>query len=202
MLRIVVLLDGGWYWSPTLRRIYKRVHGIDIGYGTYGGALNVMRIPRGTVFGRYCSTGLNIRVFNANHPKAYFTLHPMFYNPDAGCVSKETIARTSLKVGNDVWIGESVIILPGVRRIGDGAIIGAGSVVTKDVEPYTIVAGNPAVVKSKRFDDDVVEKLQQSRWWELDKDQLFSRRGEFERCVNFSLGNLGSQGAPIGTIDA
>ena len=73
-------------------------------------------------------------------------------------------------IGNDVWIGNRSLVLQGVK-IGDGAIIGAGSVVTKNVEPYTIVAGNPARVIRKRFDEDTISKLQKTQWWNLeDKD--------------------------------
>jgi acetyltransferase-like isoleucine patch superfamily enzyme len=72
---------------------------------------------------------------------------------------------------NDVWVGARVIIKGGVE-IGDGAVIGAGSVVTKDVDPYTIVAGVPAKPIKKRFDDDVIETLMKLRWWDLPHDEL------------------------------
>ena len=74
-------------------------------------------------------------------------------------------------IKNDVWIGQRVIIKGGVE-IGDGAVIGAGSVITKDVDPYTIVAGVPAKPIKKRFDDDVIETLMKLRWWDLPHDEL------------------------------
>ena len=70
-------------------------------------------------------------------------------------------------IGNDVWIGFSTTILNGVR-IGDGAIVAAGSVVTKDVEPYSIVAGVPAKIIGKRFSDDMIERLLDLQWWNYD----------------------------------
>lgn len=74
-------------------------------------------------------------------------------------------------IGNDVWIGYDVTIMPGVT-IGDGAIIATRSVVTRDVEPYEIVAGNPAEVKKKRFDDDTIEFLLQLKWWDWPIDTI------------------------------
>lgn len=74
-------------------------------------------------------------------------------------------------VGNDVWIGQGATILPGVH-IGDGAIIGLGSVVGRDVEPYTIVAGNPAKVVRKRFDDELIGLLQRLQWWNKGVDEI------------------------------
>jgi virginiamycin A acetyltransferase len=68
-------------------------------------------------------------------------------------------------IGSDVWIGNSVTIMPGVK-IGDGAVIGTGSVVTKDVEPYAIVASNPAKLIRKRFDDDTISFLLELKWWD------------------------------------
>ena len=74
-------------------------------------------------------------------------------------------------IGNDVWIGQNAVILPGVH-IGDGAIIGANSIVGSDVEPYTIVAGNPAKVVRKRFDDELIDLLLSFRWWDKSIDEI------------------------------
>jgi len=74
-------------------------------------------------------------------------------------------------VGNDVWIGSEAIIMPGVR-IGDGAVIGSRALVTKDVEPYAIVGGNPAKLIRKRFCDEDIEKLLEMQWWNWDEELL------------------------------
>ena len=73
---------------------------------------------------------------------------------------------------NDVWVGANVTIMPGCKKIGNGAIIGGGSVVTHDVPPYAIVAGNPAKILRYRFDEDIIKKLEESKWWELELDEL------------------------------
>ena len=76
-------------------------------------------------------------------------------------------------IGNDVWIGQNAVILPGVH-IGDGAIIGASSVVGSDVEPYTIAVGNPARTRRKRFDDELIGLLLRFRWWDRSIEEINS----------------------------
>lgn len=75
-------------------------------------------------------------------------------------------------IGNGVRIGQNVTVLPGVH-IGDGAIIGAGSVVAKDIPPYTIAAGNPCRIIRKRFDDELIEYLLALKWWDWDAEKIF-----------------------------
>ncbi|WP_318011557.1 CatB-related O-acetyltransferase [Mesorhizobium sp. CO1-1-9] len=79
------------------------------------------------------------------------------------------------EIGNDVWIGLRAVIMPGIT-IGDGAIIGAGSIVTKDVAPYAIVAGNPARLLRYRFTDDQIASLLAIRWWDWNDDRLEAER--------------------------
>jgi virginiamycin A acetyltransferase len=76
-------------------------------------------------------------------------------------------------IGNDVWIGQNATILPGVH-IGDGAIIGANSVVGRNVPPYTIVVGNPATILRKRFDDEMIELLLKFKWWDKSIEEIDS----------------------------
>ena len=76
-------------------------------------------------------------------------------------------------IGNDVWIGQNAVILPGVH-VGDGAIIGANSVVGSDVSPYNIVIGNPAKVLRKRFDDELIGLLLQFKWWDKSVEEINS----------------------------
>ncbi|MEG0371909.1 MAG: CatB-related O-acetyltransferase, partial [Clostridium sp.] len=75
-------------------------------------------------------------------------------------------------IGNDVWIGQNAIIMPGVK-IGDGVIIGANTVVTKDIKAYHIVGGNPGVVIRKRFDDELISYLLELKWWDWNKEKIF-----------------------------
>ncbi len=81
------------------------------------------------------------------------------------------ITKGNIIIGNDVWIGSNVIILSGVH-IGDGAVICAGSVVTKDIEPYSIAGGVPAKQIRKRFTDEAVEKLLQIQWWNWEEEEI------------------------------
>ena len=74
-------------------------------------------------------------------------------------------------IGNDVWIGQNAVILPGVH-IGDGAIIGANSIVGSDVDPFTIVVGNPSKPLRKRFDDELIELLLRFKWWDKSIDEI------------------------------
>lgn len=177
--------EGGPAFSNTLREYTAKKMNIKVGYGTYGGCFNLKNnIPSGVEFGNYCSVAQNIRIFRANHPKSNFTSHPILYNPIMGCVEKDKLERPKLKIGHDVWIGEWVIILPNVKEIGNGVIIGAGSIVTKDIPAYTIVAGNPARIIGKRFSENVITKLEQTQWWNWDKYTLIKNKSYLEAIVN------------------
>lgn len=83
-----------------------------------------------------------------------------------------SVTANPLRIGNDVWIGANVIITPSCKSIGDGAIVGAGSVVTRDVPPFTIVAGNPAKIIAKRFTAELEEIISESRWWDNDMEYI------------------------------
>jgi len=176
--------EGGQFFSSSLRILYAKKYDIHIGYGTYGGCFDIENIPAGTYFGNYCSIAKDVKIFRANHPLDYFTLHPLFYNPIIGYVKKDMLQRPILKIGHDVWIGSSSIILSSVRCIGNGAIIGAGSIVTKDVPPYAIVAGNPARLIKMRFSDEIIEKLEETQWWNLNKDDLIKNKENMEKIVS------------------
>lgn len=87
--------------------------------------------------------------------------------------------RQQIIIGNDVWIGAYATILGGVR-IGNGAVIGAGAVVAKDVPPYAVVVGNPARIVRYRFDQDTIDGLQQLRWWNWTPEQIRQRLRDFD----------------------
>lgn len=183
LLSYIVKLEGGYMYSTFIREVFKNNYNVEIGYGSYGGCFNKNNFVDTVVFGNYCSTAPNFKIFRANHPKGHFTTHPILYNPVAGYVQKDKLNRPKLIVGHDVWIGEGAIILPNVNFIGNGAIIGAGSIVTKDVEPYSIVVGNPSQEIGKRFSEEVILKLENSRWWEMDKDELIKNIEVFNMIV-------------------
>ena len=184
--KVVLYFEGGQAFSPSIRRLYSRYHGINIGYGSYGGCFTYENFPKPCEIhiGNYCSIGSNLKVFRANHPSHYFTTAPFLYNPSFGYVKKDMLDRPALQIGNDVWIGSSVIICPGCYQIGNGAIIGAGSVITHDVEPYTIVAGNPARVIRCRFNDRQIHFLEESKWWENEYDDLSKIAESLNRSIS------------------
>jgi acetyltransferase-like isoleucine patch superfamily enzyme len=179
ILQLVVMLEGGWMVSMTLRRIFLNYHDVDVGMYSYGGCFDSLRIGAHTKIGRYCSFGRGIWRFNGNHPMKFKSLHPYFYNPEFGLVDQELIHRNELIVGNDVWVGQNAIILPRVERIGDGAVIGAGAIVTKDVPDYAVVAGNPAKVKKYRFSEEIIKKLKAQQWWNKSIEELTANMEDF-----------------------
>jgi virginiamycin A acetyltransferase len=181
ILRLVSRLEGGQIYSETLRKIFAYHYGINIGMYSYGGCFNYELIGRFTEIGRYCSFAEGVCIFNGNHPLQFKSMHPFFYNPALDIVEHEMITRGKLVVGNDVWVGRNVIILPAVHRIGDGAVLGAGAVVTKDVPDFAVVAGNPARIIKYRFSEPVRLQLKESRWWEKSIDEIKGRLDEFTK---------------------
>lgn len=134
-----------------------------------------------TDIGAFCSIASNVTIGLAGrHPLHYVSTSPVFLSHRDSVRTKyarhvfDVEGRT--RIGNDVWIGQGAYIAHGVS-IGDGAVVGMASVVTKDVEPYAIVVGNPARTIRSRFDPDVVEGLLQLRWWDWD-DARLERRGD------------------------
>jgi acetyltransferase-like isoleucine patch superfamily enzyme len=125
-----------------------------------------------TKIGRYCSFAENVYIYNANHPHKFKSTHPFFYDPSFSYVESEQINRRCIEIGNDVWIGQNVIILASVTNIGDGAVIGAGTIVTKNVPDYAVVVGNPGKVIKYRFSEQMIRKLKDEQWWNRDIKEL------------------------------
>ena len=128
------------------------------------------------IIGKFCqiASGVEFVMNGANHQMNAVSTFP-FYTLEGWDMTPPTTADLPLKgdtvIGNDVWIGQNAVILPGVH-IGDGAIIGASSVVGRDVEPYTIVVGNPARPIRKRFDDALISMLLRFRWWDKSTEEI------------------------------
>lgn len=120
--------------------------------------------------------GVEFVMNGANHRMASVTTYPFSLMLHGWGKSIPALDELPLKgdtvVGNDVWIGQNVTVLPGVH-IGDGAIIGANSVVARDVPPYAVAAGNPCRVIRKRFDDELIKFLLELKWWDWDAEKIF-----------------------------
>ena len=153
--------------SFKLKKSEKQSNEILIGDFSYSGAKFIS--PNAKI-GKYCSIGIGSMVGCDVHPTNYITTSPKliskYYEHDS------TVRFPDIEVGNDVWIGANAIILPKGGKIGTGAIIGAGAVVTKDVPPYAIVAGIPAKIIKYRYDNEIIEKLLASKWWDIPHDKL------------------------------
>ena len=160
----------------------------SVGFATYIGSncrLDMVSI------GKYCAIGSNVCIISATHPtKQFVSIHPAFYSTrkQAGFSYVEenlfeeikfvNRGKQSVIIENDVWIGDNVSILGGVT-IHNGAIIGTGAVVTRDVLPYTIVGGVPAKKIGQRFEKKQIEWLINYKWWEKPEEWIVAHKADF-----------------------
>lgn len=151
----------------------------EIGEFTYGAPGVFMHPGTRLKIGKFCSIAVEVTIhLGGNHRMDRVSTYPFVGFPDdwpeAEFLSVEEVygvSKGDVIIGNDVWIGYGATILSGVT-IGDGAVIGARAVVTKNVEPYAIVAGNPARLLKKRFDEDTITRLLQVKWWDWPIDRI------------------------------
>ena len=168
-----------------LYRIYQKKkykHLFDLrfksGKGTYG--INNLKVYLWKIndsieIGNYCSISENVTLLASgeHHPNRVST-YPFLARILKIGIEDDTKSKGPIIIGNDVWIGYGAVILSGVK-IGNGAIIAAGSYVTKDVEPFTIVGGVPARILRKRFKMDQIQQLEKIGWWNW-KDEIIKER--------------------------
>jgi phosphonate metabolism protein (transferase hexapeptide repeat family) len=138
------------------------------------------------VIGKFCAIAAQVRIGAPNHPldrpsQHRFTYCPEYYTVDAQRDHAFFRQRRADRVviGNDVWIGHAVIVMPGVK-VGDGAVLAAGAVVTRDVAPYTIVGGVPAKQIRERFNREIAAQLSAIAWWDWPAETIFQRLPEFQ----------------------
>ena len=166
---------------------FKRIHvkSLKVGKYTYGHSADTFHINNNdqkVEIGRYCSIAEAVKIFGGGEHDynivSTFPFKTIFQK-------QKTDASTKGKtiIGNDVWIGYHATVLSGVN-IGNGAIVGAMSVVTKDVPPYAIVAGNPARIIKYRFPESIIEKIQKSEWWNLEKEEILDNLESFYKIIN------------------
>lgn len=171
--------------SPDIKveeyvQIPKKCHirnNVSIGKATYISPYTT--IESNVKIGRFCSLAPGIFIGPGEHYVNLVTTHPVlfdsYWRKKMGIAEKKTyirgIGKSNAKtiIGNDVWLGLNVVILRGVK-VGDGAVVAAGAVVTKDVPPYAIVGGIPAKIIKYRFGKDKIEELLAERWWDKDLD--------------------------------
>jgi len=174
-LRLCQRLEGGAFFSVTMRDILRQAHRVDIGRYSYGAILIPGVLPPGSSVGAYCSVGTGLIVRRRDHPLERPIMHPFFYNHSLKIVEQDTIPLNEanpLTIGNDVWIGDRVTILGGCHTIGNGAVLAAGAVVTRDVAPYSVVGGVPAKLIRMRFSAAESALLEESQWWAKSVSEL------------------------------
>lgn len=168
--------------SLNIRKKYPQY---SFGTGTYSSDLKIYSWNEGAKFyiGSYCSIADGVQIYlGGEHNVDWVTTYPFNVLWKSG---KHYLGhpktKGDVKIGNDVWIGKEAIILSGVT-IGDGAVIGARSLVSKDVAPYAIVGGNPSREIRKRFDGQTIQALLKIRWWEWEPNRI-------ERALPLLLNN-------------
>ena len=131
------------------------------------------------IIGKFCAIakGIEFAMNGANHRMNSVTTYPFNIMgrgwEKCAPASKDLPYKGDTVIENDVWLGQNVTVMPGVH-IGNGAIIGANSVVAKDIDPYCIAAGNPCKIVKKRFDDELISYLQELQWWNWPPEKIFT----------------------------
>jgi virginiamycin A acetyltransferase len=173
-----VIAEKEKIYQPSLpyTRNFPHYTKYEIGKYTYGAPIVKDWHHSSTLkIGNFCSIAENVTILlGGNHPTDWISSFPfgfIFEDFRERHYQSPKLTKGDVIIGNDVWIGINVTILSGVT-IGDGAIVAANSIVTKNVLPYTIVAGNPAKVLKKRFDDDAISKLLIIQWWNWEIEKI------------------------------
>lgn len=145
---------------------------------------NYCELPQVEI-GKFCSIAAHVTLAAGNHPMSYVSTSPYTYSTIRDSFTKKQLYTQEFfytdedhkylcKIGNDVWIGTGATLVCGSKalNIGDGAVIAAGSVVTKDVPPYAVVAGCPAKILRYRFSDETISEMEKEKWWDKDEDWI------------------------------
>ena len=164
---------------------YSMIYNIVIGSYTYVGRFFTAWHAR---IGKFCSISWNVGVGGADHDYRRVSQHAFLYAPQFGMIdSPEQVVydrfAEECTIGNDVWIGCNAVICRGVQ-VGDGAVVAAGAVVTKDVEPYTIVGGVPARLLKRRCTKELAERLVATKWWNLDPGIIKGNISKFGSVIS------------------
>ena len=174
--------------KTSVVRQHSRVYNCNIGRFTY-----VTRncLLQNTEIGSFCSISENCVIGMPSHPINMVSTSPVFLQGknylkvNFAHIPYNDCERTV--IGNDVWLGQDVKVKAGVK-IGDGAVVAAGAVVTKDVPPYAVIGGVPAKIIKYRFDEETIENLQATKWWEKEESILRKNAKTFCSTVDFIEG--------------
>ncbi|MBR4307978.1 MAG: CatB-related O-acetyltransferase [Oscillospiraceae bacterium] len=132
--------------------------------------------------GNYCSIAPEVKIGQMDHDLHCVSTSTWIFGSAHGITDGNGFDRPAV-IDHDVWLGANVVVKQGVH-IATGAVVGAGSVVTKDIPPYAIAVGSPAKVIRYRFEESVIEKLLESKWWELEPDEAVKRCRELQKLVD------------------
>ena len=161
-------------YSNKVNELHEKYPQYEIGRGTYG-TPEILSWAEGATFkiGAFCSIAEGVRFYlGGEHRADWVTTYPFSYFWESGRhIEGHPKTKGDIIVGNDVWIGAEAVIMSGVR-IGDGAVVGARAVVTKNIESYAIYAGNPARLIKKRFDEETIQKLLGLKWWNFKDEEI------------------------------
>ena len=173
----------------STNNIREKVSMIETTLGKYTD-INSRTIINHTLIGNYTNISWDVVIGPRGHIYSNFTTHDFIYLNKEHEYTKneydESLGRYINKIGHDVWIGCRSIILPGVE-IGNGAIIAAGSIVTKSVPPYAVVGGNPAKIIKYRFPKRIRLELEKSKWYLLDPEEIIIQKEKLEKIVEFDI---------------
>lgn len=142
-----------------------------------------------TKIGKFCAISWDVTINAVSHPHTHLSISAFPYVPHVGhFVNKRIQSHSEVIIKNDVWIGANCVIMPNIT-IGNGAIIGAGAVVTKDVPDYAIVAGVPAKIIKYRFSDEIINALLELKWWTWDREIIKENIHLFQEDLTLDIIN-------------
>lgn len=174
--------DGNISIGQNTKVLRSEFHGtIDIGNHSAlnGPNLNIYAGSGNVKIGNFCSIARNVSIQLDGHNYTKITSYQIFKNFFHTENASEIVNNGDVVIGNDVWIGANAMIYGNII-IGDGAVIGSNSFVNKDIPPYAIVVGSPAKVIKYRFEDDVIKRLLELKWWNWDNEKLLANKSIFE----------------------
>ena len=172
----------------TQVKSHSTLHDVTMGDYSYCAGYNQMDYAK---IGKFCSIASFVRINPGNHPTyTRVAQHHFTYRSALFGFGKDDDSffdwrkHAAVTIGHDVWIGHNAIIMPGVT-VGNGAVIGAGAIVTKNVAPYFIVVGVPAQPIGMRFEEKLIEKIEDARWWDWDHATIAERMDDFRDMKAF-----------------